>query len=311
MKAFFLFFGIVWFNLNAYGQANDTTYFNKLGVWLDSTQKDQAEYYEIIGEKRRDGVSMLYYMDGTKYGEILYASDKRNGPYILFYKNGQQRERGYFDNDYVSGRIETWYENGQKKKVTDFHSEPNFREEKMIHAWDSLGKVQVEGGDGYYSGSEYEFPEIWEEGNYTNGLRTGDWTGHRNDTLYYRETYQENGEFISGISYDKEGNEFKYDIVEKTPSYPGDYKGWTKYLKKSLKYPKQARRKGVQGRVFLSFVVDKDGSVTNARVVRGIGYGCDAEALRIIRESINWNPGTQRGQAVKSRMAIQIIFRLR
>ena len=82
------------------------------------------------------------------------------------------------------------------------------------------------------------------------------------------------------------------------------------YVSKHMEYPTQARRMGVQGKVFVQFVVDKDGSLSDVKVLKGIGSGCDKEAVSIIENAPKWNPGKQRGRPVKVRMVIPIVFQL-
>ena len=82
------------------------------------------------------------------------------------------------------------------------------------------------------------------------------------------------------------------------------------YVRKKLKYPSQARRMGIEGKVFIQFVVGKDGEITEVKVIRGVGAGCDEEAARVIKSSPKWTPGKQRGQAVKVRMVLPITFKL-
>lgn len=100
-----------------------------------------------------------------------------------------------------------------------------------------------------------------------------------------------------------------FTIVEEGAEPDGGYDNYYKYIKKTLKYPSQARRMGTEGKVFVQFVVDKDGSVTEAKVIKGIGAGCDEEALRVI-QGTKWKPGKQRGRAVKQRIVMPISFKL-
>lgn len=100
-------------------------------------------------------------------------------------------------------------------------------------------------------------------------------------------------------------------VVEEQAEFPGGQAEWNKFLKKNLKYPRQATRMGIEGAVYLSFVVDKEGAISDIQVTRGIGGGCDDEAVRVLQESPRWQPGKQRGRAVKSRMAIRIVFKLK
>jgi protein TonB len=101
-----------------------------------------------------------------------------------------------------------------------------------------------------------------------------------------------------------------HDIVETMPSFEGGISEFYKFVSKNLQYPAQARRMGIEGKVYVYFVVDKDGSLSDIEVVKGIGAGCDEEVLRITKLSPNWNPGKQRGTPVRVRMMMPITFRL-
>ncbi|AFM05394.1 TonB family protein [Bernardetia litoralis DSM 6794] len=108
----------------------------------------------------------------------------------------------------------------------------------------------------------------------------------------------------------EEAVEQVFTIVEQSAVYPGGMDAFYKYVGKELKYPKQAKRMGIQGRVFVQFVVDKTGKLTDVKTVKGIGGGCDEEAERVLRESVRWAPAKQRGKTVKVRMNIPIVFKL-
>lgn len=100
-------------------------------------------------------------------------------------------------------------------------------------------------------------------------------------------------------------------FAEKQASFPGGVDAWMQYLKKNLKYPRKAQRMGIEGKVYLNFLVDANGHISNIEVPRGIGGGCDQEAIRVLENAPNWNPGLQRGRPVKSPMSIYIVFRLK
>ncbi len=101
-----------------------------------------------------------------------------------------------------------------------------------------------------------------------------------------------------------------FDIVEEQPNPVGGMSAFNKFLQKNLKYPSNARRMGIEGKVFVQFVVDKDGSLNEVKVLKGIGAGCDEEAIRVLKAHPNWKPGKQRGRAVKVRMVVPIYFKL-
>jgi protein TonB len=99
-------------------------------------------------------------------------------------------------------------------------------------------------------------------------------------------------------------------IVETMPSFKGGIVEFYKFIGKNLKYPAQARRIGIEGKVFVHFIIDEDGSLSDVKVVRGIGAGCDEEVIRIVNKSPKWNPGKQRGRPVRVRMMLPITFKL-
>ena len=99
-------------------------------------------------------------------------------------------------------------------------------------------------------------------------------------------------------------------VVEKTAEYPGGFPAMIKYFSDELKYPKNARKQKKQGEVIVSFVVNKDGSITDVHVKKGFDPECDEEALRLVRGFPTWQPGEQNGKPVRSRFQMPVRFRL-
>lgn len=101
-----------------------------------------------------------------------------------------------------------------------------------------------------------------------------------------------------------------FDVVDEMPSFKGGPSALMKYIAESLKYPIVAKENEVQGRVIVSFVVEKDGSISNVAVVRSVDSSLDHEAMRVIKSMPKWNPGRQNGRAVRSKYNIPVSFRL-
>jgi protein TonB len=101
-----------------------------------------------------------------------------------------------------------------------------------------------------------------------------------------------------------------FTIVEESAMPNGGMPAFYKYLVDNMRYPAQARRLGVEGKVTLSFVVDKNGKISEVNVLRGIGSGCDEEAVRVMQNAPSWKPGKQRGKAVKQRCIMPISFKM-
>ena len=96
--------------------------------------------------------------------------------------------------------------------------------------------------------------------------------------------------------------------VDVYPEFPGGMAAWSKFIQKNLRYPGQAQEEGIQGKVYISFVVEKDGSITDVKLVKGIGFGCDDEAMRVIKKSPKWSAGKQNNQAVRVRYSMPINY---
>ena len=101
-----------------------------------------------------------------------------------------------------------------------------------------------------------------------------------------------------------------FAVVENMPEYPGGDEARMKFLANNIKYPKEAREAGIQGVVYMTFVVEKDGSITGAKIMRGIGGGCDEEAIQVVSAMPKWKPGTQRGKPVRVQFNLPIRFTL-
>lgn len=101
-----------------------------------------------------------------------------------------------------------------------------------------------------------------------------------------------------------------FQVVEEMPEFPGGQAECMKWLGKNMKYPQISQENGVQGRVIVQFVVNSDGSIVDAQVVRGVDPYLDKEALRVIGLMPKWKPGKQRGKAVRVKFTLPVMFRL-
>jgi protein TonB len=111
---------------------------------------------------------------------------------------------------------------------------------------------------------------------------------------------------VQGVPEEKAEEVFL--IVENAPEPKMGMAAFMEYLYQNINYPQQAIRLGIQGKVFVQFIVNSDGTLTEFKVIRGIGAGCDEEALRVLQNAEPWNPGKQRGRPVRVRMVIPIHF---
>lgn len=102
-----------------------------------------------------------------------------------------------------------------------------------------------------------------------------------------------------------------FTVVENDPEFPGGMEALYKYLAQNIKYPQLARDNNITGRVYVTFVVEKDGSIANPKVLRDIGGGCGQEAIRVVKSMPKWTPGKQRGKAVRVQFNLPVNFSLK
>lgn len=105
-------------------------------------------------------------------------------------------------------------------------------------------------------------------------------------------------------------NQKIYDIVDEMPVFTGGDHELIRYISDNLDYPKDAMESGIEGRVFVKIIVEPNGSISNAKIIRGLGYGCDEEAIRVVESMPNWVPGRKNGEAVRVNMAVPVNFKL-
>jgi protein TonB len=99
-------------------------------------------------------------------------------------------------------------------------------------------------------------------------------------------------------------------VVEDDPEFPGGLSALSQYLASNIKYPQLAKENNITGKVFVSFVVEKDGSVGQVKILRDIGGGCGAEAVRVVKAMPKWKPGKQRGKPVRTQFNLPVDFSL-
>ena len=107
-----------------------------------------------------------------------------------------------------------------------------------------------------------------------------------------------------------EKNQQVFDVVEQMPSFPGGMAALMAYLQKSIKYPPVAEENGIQGRVVCTFVVERDGSVTDVKVAKSVDPSLDKEAVRVVKSMPKWNPGMQNGSPVRVKYNVPVQFKL-
>lgn len=182
----------------------------------------------------------------------------------------------------------------------------------LVNSWGYDGTQHVKNGEGYWMAvSETQAGEpLFEQGRVVNGLKDGKWTGKLADSTQFYEEVYDVGQMKSGVSWIN-GEKIEYSSAMISPAFKGGIREFYKFLASNIRYPIDAARRGVAGRVMLSFVVCEDGSMCDYKVENRIGYGLDDEALRVVKlMNGKWEPGSMRGQKVKVKYNVPINFQL-
>lgn len=293
---------------------SDTIFINSNGQVVP---RDEADLYRIVtGYHEADSIYAIedYYLTGEIEMEGGFwkspISNISRGHFVHYYKNGQPKSKGK-RKAIKSGLWKYWYRNGQMKaELLHVPERIDYLDNyEIVSCWDSTGNTLVEQGEGiflWYNEAGY----LQDSGRVEKQLKEGDWTGYRAvGKLNYREIYKQ-GELQQGESYDTLGNQYQYQELSVQPEYGPGMTAFYQYVARHLKYPRKARRKNIQGKVFISFVVDKTGKLTKVETIKGIGGGCDRSAEQTISQAPAWVPGLRRGQPVRVRMVVPITFRL-
>ncbi|WP_018619022.1 TonB family protein [Spirosoma luteum] len=289
------------------------SYKTATGKWVHLTghQNANVQWESILVATDEDGnrVRQAYYQNGKRVGEELY-----------YHPNGVvSRKAETFD---TKEAVTSWYPNGQIRKISTGVSERKIGTdipEQVIAFWDSTGRQLVDKGNGrailverresYADTSVYT--TFTEEGSYKDGLKHGDWIGRYADNSYSYEEKYVDGVLKEGQTRTGQADVVRYTVLEQQPEFPGGMAGLGNFLSENLSYPVSAQKEGIQGKVFVSFVVCTDGSLCDYEVMKGVHPDVDKEALRVVRKmSGRWKPGVQRGKKVRVKYNLPINFSL-
>ena len=312
---FLLSYLLCWcFPLSEATAQGDTIFINQNG---QAVSRSEADLYRlVVGYNEADSIYSVrdYFLTGEieMEGGIWKSatSNVLRGRFVHYYKNGQRKSEGSRKTIKI-GRWKYWYRNGQPKAelLHVFEGGDFLDNYEIISCWDSTGNALVEQGTGifmWYSEMGY----LQDSGRVANQLKEGSWVGYRaSGDISYQEVYRQ-GELQRGQSYDTLGHRYQYQELSVQPEYELGMAAFYQYIANHIKYPRKARRKKIQGKVFVSFVVDKKGKLTKVHTIKGIGGGCDRSAEQTLREAPPWVPGQRRGQPVRVRMVLPITFRL-
>jgi TonB family protein len=268
-----------------------SVYFNVLEFYPNGIHKMIGKT-SMIDPLSLEGACITYFKNGKKESLINYKKGRKVGSSYEYFPNGKLYMAKEFPDD--------------ENPYNDFDGNYLLTDSK-----DSLGVTLISDGNGHYIGYDDGFKKITEEGEIKNGKREGLWKGRHDDIHTRFEENYSNGQLISGTATLDNGTVKNYTKTRAMPpQFKGGIEGFSRYLSNHIEYPISARQNNIQGRVVLTFVVEKDGQVTEIKVTNSVSPDIDAEAVRVLKASPKWIPGTRFGSLVRVQYSVPVSFAL-
>lgn len=293
----------------------------------NNTQRDSAAYYmhdeNMLANSEKDATFLRliikkdsgmfeiqdYWMDAkprllarSLSGEMLFESGA-HGAYTEYYPNGNKKFVRHYDHGKLAGDAEEYYETGVLKYVVTNNADYTYLRKYQ----DTAGKVLADNGNGTWRKYNASFFGETQEGPIVNGRENGKWKQFLGDSTYVIE--YTNGTITAG----KENLARKPQIftsVEVSPSFPGGDAVFAKFLMRHLTYPPEAVKDKIEGTVTITFIVGKDGSLSEIKATSSPHESLTTEALRVLSLSPRWKPGIQNGKPVRIRYSVPVVFSL-
>ena len=270
-----------------------TTYYDE--EWKKVKDKEKADHYKI-SYTNKDGLHMFnaYYMSGELKATGYYKSKKRkkfNGEFIGYAKTGFKNSYGYFDNGKKTGKWTYWHGTDSLKSVSHYDHKGK-RTGKHIR-WYKNGNIDI-------------------KGTFHENKESGEWKYYyKNGNIASTEQYNK-GKLVDFKFWNEDGSErygLELAIFEKA-EYKNGEGGIQNYIKRNFVYPEDAKKRLISGVVHVSFIVKKDGSVSDIKISKSVHQLLDDEAIRIIKGLNEWTPARYHNRIVTSSYNIPINFKI-
>ena len=228
---------------------------------------------------------------------------RQEGQFVYYYENGKKKTLVNYSKSKKIGKEYNWYENGNLKSEIEYLEKPiNNMAFKINQYWNLQNEQKVVSGNGDYETVNKHHEE---SGKIKNGFYDGIWKGKNiNPNYTFTESY-ENGKLVSGVSIDSLNIKHPYNLIYQNPVPKKGINNFYNYISNAMYIPPAARNK-ISGKIYLSFIVDKEGNLIEPKIIKGIGYGIDESAIKLIKQAKKWNPGIIRGIPSRVRYSLPI-----
>lgn len=245
-------------------------------------------YYDNIECKKKEGFFKTYYENGKVKDSGQYLQDKEEGQYCGWYETGEPMYILHYKHGILVDTSAGWFKNGQKN---------------MLATAEKNGTVTFK---------EYrEDGKTRTSGHFVGGKKEGIWIYTDSNQIVSQKVRYEADSAMIVTNYSEKGiEENGIKVIERGPQFPGGLKGWRRFLERNLQYPEIPQRKGIQGVIRISLIVNKEGNVTDYKVLGHPDKDLAQEALRIMSISPKWIPAVQHNRKVTYRFMQTVTFQL-
>lgn len=272
-------------------KSQDTTVVYYDAAWKEASSENSVYYRTISKEEKKKWISTDYNKDGSVRvrGEYIKRNLKiKNGTFIYYYENGCKKELSNFNNNTQTGAYQDWFDNGQAKNIGQYKD--NDQSEEWI--------------------TYFQNGQIDSKGHYYKGKTVGEWSWfYENGQICATEKFN-NGEAVSGKYWTEEGEVLDSTVANVAPVFAGGMDALNRFLNETTKYPRAAQNRGAYGKVYVQFVIEIDGSISNVKIARGVDPDLDEESLRVVSLMPYWTPGIRRNKLVRVSYIVPINFKL-
>ena len=278
-------------------------------AWSSRSADGNPGYKGVYNYGEADSTWIFYYPDGTKMAEKSYRQSQPTGAYKEFDSRGNLIQQGQYAGGVPDGEWKTFYPSGAKRSVYTYK---NGAITGWHRKWYESGQLMLE--QVFPATKENPLPRVYDESG--KELKPG-------TDEYANIAFELPGDYLVDISKvdpavlkrQRESQIVSNDIVDHAdvmPEFPGGQNAMQQYLARNIKYPQMEKESNIQGTVFVRFVVERDGSVKEAKILRepNGGKGLSKEALRVVKSMPRWKPARQGGRPVRCYMTIPVKFKL-
>ena len=320
MKTLFTCF-LILLSVVTFAQRQNVYFFKNNGRQVHI--RDSADYTRVVREPDSGSVYykvLEYYLSGKpkRTGQSSTIDPiKLEGTCTNYFDTGKQRNVLNYRNGLLANDQFYYYPNGKLKEVRNYPDSLNKNKAPYNQAYlittfnDTTGAALVTNGTGRYVDYNEGFTRAITQGDVKNGQKDGEWNMViGKDSIFIKENYS-NGKLVTGTAKFVNGESYTYTQPEKLPEYNGGIQAFYKFLSKTLRYPELAYKNRIQGKVIVSFIVEKDGSLSNVRATDNtVAEILNTEAIRVLSLSPKWIPAIQYGRPVRVTYTVPVVFKL-